>query len=141
MYLREFNADADYPMLAAWWKAHGFPALPAAILPKLGLVVEHDGKPVVAAFLYMDNSVGVCMMEWLTTAPDAPLKVIPTAIRALVDVMGQRAREMNYGVMLTTCRQAALARVFEKNGFEKTDESVIHLIKVLGLNAEPKKEP
>lgn len=139
MYLREFTT-ADYPMLCEWWKAHGFPALPLAILPRLGLVVEHESKPVVAAFLYMDNSVGVSMMEWLTTAPDAPMKVLPSAIRAICDVMKQRAREMNYGVMLTTCRQPALARVYEKNGFERTDDSVIHLIAVLGLDAEPKKE-
>jgi len=135
MNIREFNAEADYPMLAGWWRMHEWPALPAAILPKLGIVVEHAGEPVCAAFLYMDNSVGVCMMEWLTTNPEAPLKQIPTAIRVLIDFLGQRASEMGYGIMLTTCRQAALARVFQKNGFEQTDDSVIHLVKMLGVPA------
>lgn len=128
MNLREYTPD-DHPTLTAWWKAHGFPQLPPAILPKLGIIVEHDCAPVVAAWLYMDNSVGVCMLEWLTTNPDAPLKVIPTAIRVLVDFMWERANAMDYGVMLTTCRQPALARVYEKNGFLRTDDSVIHLLK------------
>jgi N-acetylglutamate synthase-like GNAT family acetyltransferase len=136
MYLREFIAETDYPILVEWWKGHGFPVLPVAVLPKLGLVVEHDTKPIACAFLYMDNSVGVCMLEWLTTAPEAAPKAIPSAIRAIVEVMAQRAKEMNYGVMLTTCRQPALARVFEKNGFEKTDEAVIHLLKLIELQPE-----
>jgi GNAT superfamily N-acetyltransferase len=135
MNLREYIPE-DHPMLTAWWKAHGFPVLPAAILPKLGIVAEHDGVPVCAAFLYMDNSVGVCMLEWLTTNPQAPGKHVPGAIRALVGFMAERAGAMNYGVMLTTCRQEALARVYEKNGFTRTDDSVIHLLKVIPLNPE-----
>jgi hypothetical protein len=134
MNVREFNVEADYPMLAAWWKAHGWPALPAAILPKLGIVVEHCGAPVCAGFLYMDNSTGVSFLEWLTTPPDAPVKLVPTGIRVLCDFMEERARAMNYGIMLTTCRQPALARIYEKNGFAKTDEAVIHLVKVIELN-------
>lgn len=137
MNLREINVVADYPTLCKWWEGHGWPTLPAAILPKLGIMVEHDGLPVCAAFLYMDNSVGVCMMEWLTTNPEAPLKAIPTAIRILIDFMADRAKDMNYGVMLTTCRQPALARVYEKNGFERTDDAVIHLIKIIPLAPTP----
>ena len=138
MNVREFNAEADYSMLAAWWKAHGWPALPVAILPRLGIVVEHCGVPICAGFLYMDNSVGVSMLEWTTTNPDAPLKAIPTAIRVLTDFMAERAQEMNYGLMLTTCRQPALARIYEKNGFERTDEAVIHLVRVIKLNPPEK---
>lgn len=128
MNLREYTPE-DHPMLTAWWKAHGFPQLPAQILPRMGYLVEHDGAPVVAGWLYMDNSVGVSMLEWVTTNPEAPVKVIPTAIRVLCDFMWERANAMDYGVMLTTCRQPALARVFEKNGFQRTDDSVIHLLR------------
>jgi len=128
MNLREYTPE-DHPMLTTWWKAHGFPQLPQAILPKFGLIAEHEGKAVVAAWLYMDNSVGVCMLEWLTTNPETPAKFVPTAIRVLVDFMWERANAMDYGVMLTTCRQPALARIYEKNGFQRTDDGVIHLLR------------
>lgn len=118
-------------MLMRWWKAHGWPGVSKAILPKLGLIIENQGKPVVAGFLYMDNSVGVAFLEWVVGAPDATGKEIVLGIGVLVDFMGQRAKELNYGILITACRQEALVRLYEKNGFEKTDEGLTHLIKLL----------
>ncbi len=118
-------------MLMRWWNAHGFPGVSQAILPKLGLIIEDKGKPLVAGFLYMDNSVGVAMLEWVVGAPECTGREIVGAIGVLVDFMGKRAKELNYGVMMTATNKEALARLYEKNGFEKTDEGLTHLIKLL----------
>ena len=43
------------------------------------------------------------------------------AIRAL-------ARQFDYGVILTSAKQASLVRVYEKTGFKTTDTEMTHLI-------------
>jgi hypothetical protein len=133
--LREIKLETDYPMVAGWWKAHGWHEVPQAILPKLGVMAHFDDLPTAAAWLYMDNSVGVCWLEWLVSNPAA--KPYP-AIRCISQVIGflkERALEMDYGVMMTTCRQDTLVRLYERNGFLKTDEGVTHLLMPL---REPK---
>lgn len=125
---REYTPE-DYPTLLAWWEGHKWEGVPAAVLPKLGVIVEVDGRPVVAGFLYMDNSVGVSMLEWVVSNPAISGLSIVRGIRALVIFMTDRARELDYGVMLTSCRQPSLARVYEANGFTKTDTGITHLLK------------
>lgn len=124
--LRIWNEE-DYPMLSEWWNGHGFTAVAQKILPPLGVVCGESA----AGWLYMDNGgTGVAMMEWLVTNPKiGPIK----AARGLCDVVGflkSEARRMNYGVILTTCRQDSLARMLERNGFQRTDENMIHLLGV-----------
>ena len=38
---------------------------------------------------------------------------------------------MNYRAVLTTCRQEALARLMQRQGFTRTDDGVIHLLQML----------
>lgn len=134
--IREFDPAADYALVCSWWEAHGWKPVPAEILPKLGMVVYFETaegqQDACAAWLYMDNSgVGVCWLEWLVTNPKNKGTESLRAISTMTDFMKIRAREMNYGVMMTTARQASLVRVHERNGFAKTDEGVTHLISLL----------
>lgn len=129
--VRIIDSEADYPVLCEWWKAHGWPEVPAAILPKLGVVAVKEDVRVAAAFLYMDNSVGVSMLEWLVTNPWANGRDALQGIGAVIGFLTERALEMDYGVMLTSCRQPGLARIFEKHGFTKTDVSMTHLVRTL----------
>jgi hypothetical protein len=131
MTLREINLDVDHPVLAVWWEAHKWPVVPRSVLPKLGVVTLDGDLRVAAAFLYMDNSVGVCWLEWLVTNPDATGRQSLAGIAAVTEFLAERALEMNYGVMFTTCRQPALARIYERHGFGRTDEGVIHLVRKL----------
>jgi len=130
MYLREYRPE-DYPMLTRWWKAHGWPGVSAAILPKLGLIIEDNGQPIVAGFVYMDNSVGVAFLEWVVGAPEATGRQIVAGIGTLIDFAGKRVLELDYGVLLTATNKEALIRLYEKNGFQKTDEGLTHLVKIL----------
>ncbi len=57
--IRLVDLSKDHGMACEWWKAHGWEAVPAVILPKLGAVAVIEDVPVAAAWLYMDNCVGV----------------------------------------------------------------------------------
>ena len=115
-------------MVESWWDGHGFPAVPASFLPKFGLVAFFPDKQAAAGWLYMDNSTGVSMLEWLVSNPACNGRETLKAINELTKFFKERAAAMNYGVMLTTCRQASLAKLHERNGFTITDRNMIHLV-------------
>jgi hypothetical protein len=129
--LKIFDPDADYPTVQQWWIDHGWNAVPLAVLPKLGVMAEMDGTPVAAGWLYMDNSIGVSMLEWMVANPDAKPKAVYKSIKTIVEFLKTRAKDMGYSVMLTTCKQESLARVYEKTGFQRTDSEMIHLVQSL----------
>ena len=129
----------DYPMLSEWWRGHKWEAVPEAILPGLGVIAystEHDGKkedfPLCSAFLYMSNSNGVSWMEWLVVNPRAKGMEAIKSINVVVGFLGEEAGRLGYGVMLTACRQQSLARIYEKSGFQVTDNNVTHMLKIIG---------
>ncbi len=122
----------DQPLYATftrWWQAHGWPGVALTILPKCGVMIQaDDGTPLAAGWLYMDNSVGVSMLEWTVTNPDATAKQSYMAIAMLVQSVREVARGLDYGVILTTAKQHALARCYQKNGFIQTDTGMTHLL-------------
>ena len=125
------DLPAIYHTLESWWTGHGWQAVPEQILPRLGILASDGERPLAAGFLYMDNSVGVAMLEWLVTDPEAPARKAAVALSRLVDFAKQEAKALDYSVILTTCRQESLVRLMEKNGFTTTDKEMTHLLAVL----------
>jgi len=72
-------------------------------------------------------------MEWLVADPDATGRQIIPAQRLLQEFFEAEAVRMDYGVMMTTCKQESLAKLHERNGFMRTDSGMIHLIKFLRM--------
>lgn len=128
MYLREYRPE-DYPMLEGWWKEHKTNAPPSAMLPRLGVIAEINKIPTAAGFLYMDNSVGVCLFEFAVSNPRQPAKKIVVALEVVLDFIQKRAKELGYGVMMTSCHQSSLSRFYEENGFKVSNRNVTQLIK------------
>ena len=115
-----------YPVLKEWWKGHGWDPVPECVFPKLGVVARVNGNPTAAAWLYMDNSVGVSMMEWVVSDPFAAPRHVAVAICSIVRFLKAEAKSLDYGVMLATCKQESLSRLFVREGFQATDRSMIH---------------
>lgn len=116
-------------MLAQWWTEHGWPVIPARIIPPFSwLAVDADGRPRAFACAYLDNGgTGVAMLEWIVTDPTNTPRESLKALNTLLPFMRDHLRdELDYPVILATCRQPALSRILEKHEFRKTDESVIH---------------
>lgn len=131
--LRTIDLEKDYDMLVAWWKGHGWTALPKAALNTLGVICAVDGVDTCAAFLLMSNSTGVAMLEWLVTNPEANVRAAYLAIPTVTAFIEGEAARNNYGVLLTACRQPSLVRMYERSGFQVTDTGVTHMIKILPL--------
>lgn len=129
--LRLFDKEKDYDLVSSWWQGHNWSSVPAVMLPQLGVVASADENPVAAGWLYMDNSSGVCMLEWLVTDPAAPAMKAVKGLTHICRYLSGQAKDFGYTSMLTTCRQDSLAKFHERNGFTRTDGEMIHLVKAL----------
>lgn len=118
-------------MLMRWWKAHGWPGVSKAILPKLGLIIENNGKPVIAGFVYMDNSVGVAFIEWVVSNPSAGKKEMLACLGILFDFAEQRLKQLGYGLLLSSCSEQ-IKSLYEKFGMvDAGGPPHYHLYKIL----------
>jgi len=129
-----FDPATDHQIVAKWWEGHGWPAVPALMLPKLGLVAFFAGETIedaAAAWLYMDNSAPVCWLEYMVSNPDVAPKQVYAALKHIDAYLTAEAKINGYSFMLTTCRQESLVKFHEKNGFTATDHNVTHMVKSL----------
>ena len=137
MNARLIDLDTDYEEVSRWWESHGFKVVPRGFLPKVGVMVEaDDGTKLCAGWIYMDNSSPVSWFEWVTTNPRNRPTLSMIALKMAVgaakeSVAAIREEASGAGALLFTCRQTSLARLFEKEGFERTDENVIHMLCVI----------
>lgn len=137
MKTRLISLDTDYEEISTFWEGHGFPVIPKVFLPKTGIVVEStEGDKLAAGWIYFDNSSPVCWLEWCVTNPKNRPTLSMIALKALIGGAKECVNAVREGVpgsaaMLFTCRQPALARLFEKEGFDRTDGEVMHMMTVI----------
>lgn len=127
MRVRVFDFQKDYPAIVGWWQTHGFPPVPEAMLPVHGLMVEVDGLPLAAGFVYRTDSL-MGWMEFLVSNPDAGIKIRSVALDTLIDGLTRVAKELGIQHMITTTNRSGLVRRLEKNGFQVGDTQTTQLI-------------
>lgn len=128
--IRKYGTKAgDFQMVSDWRKAHDYPVIPETILPALGVVAESDGAARAAAWLYQDNSVGVCFLNWLVTAPGLSPAQARAALRTCIDFLTLRARELEYGFCIAYAAHPALIREARAFGFVEGARGVTELAK------------
>ena len=112
-----FYRREDYPLLCAWSDAHGVLPPPQGALPRLGAVaLDENETPLAMAWLYMDNSVGVALLAWTTTAPRLAPQTAVRAISALSDCLCRQGAHSGYRWIMAFA-QAGLARLLMREGF------------------------
>ena len=123
--------SGDYPTVEKWWAGHKQAAVPANVLPKCGVVVENNGKPLAAAWLYQDNSVGVAWLAWLVSNPEASPFVVAEALEVLFGATERVARDLQYGLMFTMTERGSLGRWLQRHGFAPNHRGVTQYFKPL----------
>jgi len=128
MNVRTIKMETDYQMVCDWWMAHEWPPVPACTLPKNGLVVEEDGKPLAAGFLYGTDS-DLCSIEWIVSNPEAPILARGVAVKKLVKSLTELGQKMGYGVIMGWLLSKSLMRVYSEEGYLKGDEGLTNMFK------------
>jgi hypothetical protein len=124
--IRKFDLLKDYDMLYKWWKSHGsFPPEPEHLSPT-GLVVEVEGNPVTAGFLYNTDSK-ICVFEFVIADPDANKKVRAKALNFLIESMKVLAKNLGYSLIYTSIGIKPFINKLAVAGFIEADKNQTHM--------------
>lgn len=120
----------EYAMVSGWWESLGSPFVPASVLPKLGVIAEKGGHGICAGWCYIDTAARVCFLEWLVCNPAAQPEDVRTGCTRIIDFLSEHTFEMGYTVLIATCRNPALIKLYEVMGFTQTGENITHLVRI-----------
>jgi hypothetical protein len=128
--LRNVEA-ADKAELNGWWQSHGLAPLPER-MPALGLMAYHEGQNLAAGFAFMSNcGCGMAMIQFLMVNPLAPWGAAPVALDAVLVGLTAALKELDYSLVMNVTREASLARLMRRHGFEQGDTGMTHYLKTL----------
>lgn len=129
--LRMFDHAKDYTMFSQWCESHGSTASPAALLPKLGVIVERDGMDSAALFLFMDNSCPVAFIDCAASRPKLSTAEMTECFNAAIGFLKSEAQINGYTVILTHCTKAQ-SRVLSRLGFSTNEEDLVRMFMPTG---------
>ena len=123
--MKELNARRlthdDYDVLVEWWKSWpDWVPLGRSLLPENGtggIMIEKDGEPIVAGFLYGTNSK-IAWMEWIVSNPkEKDKETRSSSILLLIDSLEKWAIEGGFELILSIGRSKSLIDKHKKLGY------------------------
>ena len=117
--------SSDWDALLSWWDFWpGWSAPSRDFLPgngTSGLMIQKNGEPIVAGFIYETNSSGA-MLEWIVSNPKYKQKDRSNAIEMLIVEAEKWCKENGYGYMFTIGRSKSLIEKHRKLGWVVDDK-------------------
>lgn len=121
--------DSLYQTICSWWIAHNWPVLPKEMLPKRGYMAFLGEKPIIAGFLYKDETSAFGMMEWMISNPDSSREQRDESFKELIKHVQEVSKEIGVRFLFTTTSKESLINRYKDAGFLVSDQSVTHLTK------------
>lgn len=124
--------DSDWETLCKWWES--WPKWvnpPKSFLPdngKGGLIVEKEGKPIVAGFLYITNSDAV-LLEWIVSDPEYRDKDRKDALELLIASAEATCKGLGKKHMFSIGRNKHLIETHKKLGWTVDTDPSYEIIK------------
>lgn len=126
--------EDDWDTLVSWWNAWPSWSAPSKeFLPDNGtggLMIEKNGEPIVAGFLYQTNSKGI-LLEWIISSPYYKQRDRGEAIEKLIIEAEKSSKEMGYKYMFTIGRQKHLIEKHRKLGWIVDDTPSHEITRVI----------
>jgi hypothetical protein len=128
-----FLNELDYDMLCQWWKDWRWTAPARDFLPENGtggLLVEKNGIPIVAGFIYFTNSA-VAWNEFIISNFDYKDKDRKEAIKILIFELTELAKRNGSKYVYTVVKNQNLKKAYEEIGFSNGSVKVDEMVMVL----------
>ena len=120
----------DYDTIVKWWESWpDWEPLARNLLPENGtggIIIERDGNPIVAGFLYGTNSK-IAWMEWIVGNPEERNK--SEAIELLISSLEEWGIEGGFEVILSIGRSKSLINKHKKLGYTVDESPSYEIIK------------
>lgn len=126
--------EKDWDTLVSWWDAWPEWQTPSKdFLPdngKGGLIIEKDGTPIVAGFIYLTNSKAV-LLEWIISNPNYKENDRDLAIELLITGAENLVKTLDYKFMFSITQHKKLMKTHEKLGWIVDKKPSHELTKIL----------
>tara|TARA_B100000902_G_scaffold24462_1_gene29448 strand:- start:16837 stop:17238 length:402 start_codon:yes stop_codon:yes gene_type:complete len=133
MHFRKLK-ESDWDTLQSWWSTWPEWTTPSKdFLPgdgTSGFMVEKDGQPIVACFVYLTNSKAV-LLEWIISNPNYRESDRGLAIEKLIVDTQDIVKKLGMKYMFTITRHKHLLKLHEKLGWTKDETPSHELTKIL----------
>ena len=108
-------------MIVNWWIGHKAPVIPAEVfLPGYGFIAEEDGQSLAVSWLFVATNTtgGIGMVQFTTSNPCAPAKLVSGAVQRVLKELEDVAKETGCGSVMSFVRQdRGEQRIFAENGW------------------------
>jgi len=126
IHLRMIKQE-DYPMLEAWWKAHGWPPVPQDALSEFGMIAHTEKHELCAGWLYLMTKYWG-LIEFVVVNPEAPRKDRKVGVELLLGRLIQEAKLFNVKALFSSLKSNGLIRLYVKNGFKVTEHNMTNCV-------------
>lgn len=127
MVIRNFEFDKDYDTITDWWHKHGsYPPRPDHLDPTNGLIVEEDGQPLCAGWLFATNS-RIAFFEFVVSNPEIRKQKRAESLNLLIQEIQKLAKYLGYDLIATSTGNYPWISRLEKHKFKVIDRSQCHL--------------
>ena len=131
--IRKLTED-DWVVLKQWWDAWPeWDAPPKDFLPENGtggLMVESEGEPIVAGFMYITNSKGV-LLEWIISNPKYREEDRNDAINLLLIGVENLCKDLGYKYLFSIGRNKSLITTHKNLGWHVDSKPSYEIIKTI----------
>lgn len=111
--------QGDYPLLKKWWKDWGWIPVLREALPESGtggIMIENDGIPICAGFLYLTNST-IAWMEWEISDKESDKEIRKKALELLEHELTLWAEGVERKVLFSVTQNKSLIEKRKNNGW------------------------
>jgi hypothetical protein len=96
--VRQYGENSgDWEMVSMWWGVHTVErAIVETLLPPVGVVVEHNGKPVAACWCHLSAGIGIAFLDSPVARPGMKLSESAAAMIIALDAIEAICRTHDY---------------------------------------------
>ena len=128
---KRFDLSKHYDIIQQWWINHGsFPPEPEHLAP-IGVMVEVEGKPICAGFLYNTDSK-ICVFEFVVCDPFASKNNRSKGLRHLIKRIKNLAEELDYSLIYTSVGIQPYIKKLKEADFKEIDTNQTHMFYKIG---------
>ncbi|MGH2666032.1 hypothetical protein [Flavobacterium sp.] len=126
--------DSDYDnFLVGWWKQWRWTPPPRDFLPQNGtggVMVEKEGIPIVAGFVYLTNSA-VAWSEFIISNFEYKEPDRKQAIKIIIQELSEISRQCGAKYIYTVVKNPSLQKMYEEMGFTNGSQKANEMFLIL----------
>lgn len=123
--------DNLYQVISKWWIAQSWQVMPKDALSQRGYIVYENEKPIVAGFLYKDETSSLGMIGWIISNPETTHDERDKALDKLILHIEAIAKVIGVKLLLTFMKHENLIKKLIQHSYITLGDGSIEMAKII----------